>query len=106
MERSGQHAAIRAVAGSIPRGRVATYGQVARLAGLPGRARLVGAILGQLEGPSPIPWHRVVGAGGRISPRAGSGAQEQRIMLEQEGVVFSPLGRIDLARFGWEAGAD
>lgn len=105
MKQADQYAEIRAVVGTIPRGRVATYGEVARMAGLPGRARLVGTILGRLEDPSPIPWHRVVGAGGRIRPRPGSGALEQRVMLEQEGVEFGIRGRIDLGRFGWEVDA-
>jgi methylated-DNA-protein-cysteine methyltransferase-like protein len=87
------------VVDGIPHGRVATYGQVARRAGLPRRARLVGMILGRLSDPSPVPWHRVVNAGGGISPRA-VGQAEQRAMLEREGVAFGPNDRIDLGRFG------
>jgi len=88
---------------SIPPGRVATYGQVAELAGLPGRARLVGRVLGYLPDRHPAPWFRVVGAGGRISPRGdGSSEEEQRLLLEEENVVFLKSGRIDLKRFGWQ----
>jgi methylated-DNA-protein-cysteine methyltransferase-like protein len=93
---------IRATVDAIPRGRVATYGRVAELAGLPRRARLVGRILAELEDGSALPWHRVVGAGGLLSPRPG-GVAEQRRRLGREGVRFGPTGRIDLARFGWGA---
>ncbi len=91
------------VVSTIPSGHAATYGQVARMAGLPRRARMVGAVLGGLPDISPVPWHRVVNARGTISPRPGSGPREQRALLEREGVVFEPDGRIDLDRFGWEA---
>jgi methylated-DNA-protein-cysteine methyltransferase-like protein len=95
--------AIYAVVDRIPEGRVATYGQVASLAGLPGRARLVGYALNALAGRSVIPWHRVVNAQGRVSPRSGgSGADmEQRLRLEHEGVGFDAGGRIPLDRFLW-----
>ena len=91
------------VVAAIPRGHVTTYGQVAELAGLPGRARLVGRALGELPDRHPAPWYRVVGAGGRISPRGdGSSADEQRLLLEDEGVEFSAGGLIDMVRFGWD----
>jgi methylated-DNA-protein-cysteine methyltransferase related protein len=95
--------AIYAVVGRIPEGSVATYGQVASLAGLPGRARLVGYALSALAGRSSIPWQRVVNAQGGISPRScGSEAgMEQRLRLEHEGVVFDAGGRIPLERFLW-----
>ena len=92
------HAAVR----SIPPGRVATYGQVAEEAGLPRRARLVGAALKNLTEDSGVPWLRVVNARGEISERPRPDAvTEQRILLEDEGVVFGKNGRIDLAVFGW-----
>ena len=99
---SASYLAIYAVVGRIPEGRVATYGQVAGLAGLPGRARLVGYALNALAGRSAIPWQRVVNARGRISPRScGSEADtEQRLRLEQEGIQFDD-GRILLERFLW-----
>lgn len=84
----------------IPRGRVATYGQVAQLAGLPGRARQVGYALHALRDGTGIPWQRVVNAAGKISQRP-LGALTQRIHLEREGIAFDAAGRISLARFGW-----
>jgi methylated-DNA-protein-cysteine methyltransferase related protein len=94
---------IYAAVTSIPPGRVATYGQVAEAAGLPGRARLVGRALRELPDDSAVPWHRVVGAGGRISPRGdGAGELEQRLLLADEGVAFAASGRIRLAQFAWE----
>ena len=103
---SDSHLAIYAVVGRIPEGSVATYGQVAGLAGLPGRARLVGYALSALAGRATIPWHRVVNAQGRISPRScGSEADmEQRLRLEHEGVGFDAGGRIPLERFLWRPG--
>lgn len=94
-------ARILATVDSIPRGRVASYGQVALEAGLPRRARLVGRVLSELPAGSAIPWHRVVNAAGRISPRGGDGPREQVRRLRAEGVVVGRGGRIDLARFGW-----
>jgi len=86
----------------IPRGRVATYGQIAVLLGVPRGARAVGWALRALRGrsASTVPWQRVVGAGGRISLRGGSGPFVQRKRLEAEGVRFLG-GRIDLARYGF-----
>jgi methylated-DNA-protein-cysteine methyltransferase-like protein len=85
----------------IPRGRVATYGQVALTLGTPRGARAVGWALRALRGKQAarVPWHRVVGAGGRLSPRAGGGETRQRARLLAEGVVFRG-GRVDLRRHG------
>ena len=93
---------IYAVVKRIPRGRVATYGQVAELAGLARQARQVGYALAALSQGSRVPWHRVVNARGVIvlSDAAGS-ATEQRIRLMREGVVVNATGRIDLAQFRW-----
>lgn len=89
-----REAAIRRVIGSIPRGRVATYGQVAAAAGYPLHHRLVVRIL--RSAGDELPWQRVLGAGGRIKLR-GAAAFEQRMRLELEGVAFR--GRcVDLAR--------
>jgi methylated-DNA-protein-cysteine methyltransferase-like protein len=86
----------------IPRGKVCTYGNVAEVAGLPRRARLVGTVLRQTSGRG-LPWYRVINAGGRISFPTGSDAyQRQRHELEAEGVVFVG-GRVDLRRYGWPA---
>jgi len=91
------------VVARIPPGRVASYGQVATLAGLPGHARLVGYALHGLPSESALPWHRVVNAQGRISQRSepGPAAGLQRHLLEEEGVQFDERDRIDLRRYGW-----
>lgn len=89
----------------IPRGKVATYGQLARLLGMPRHARHVGHVLAILPVGIEIPWHRVVNSAGRISQRLanwqGDSERLQRIRLEDEGVRFSPAGIIDLETFGW-----
>jgi methylated-DNA-protein-cysteine methyltransferase-like protein len=91
----------------IPAGRVATYGQVAALAGLRGHARQVGYALHALRPGSAIPWHRVVNARGAISLRVRARPdREQRQRLETEGVEFDEAGRIDLSRFRWRPGPD
>lgn len=87
----------------IPRGRVATYGQIAALAGHPRHAREVGRTLAELPGGSDVPWQRVVNAAGRPSPRGLLGDEShQRRLLESEGVRFGRGERIDLRRYGWE----
>jgi methylated-DNA-protein-cysteine methyltransferase related protein len=109
----------------IPHGRVATYGLIAQVAGLPGHARQVGYALHALRdehdearagstGGAPardespgraVPWQRVINARGEISLRAELGAERlQRALLEQEGVVFDAAGRVSLARFLWRPG--
>lgn len=94
-------AAIIAAIKRIPRGRVCTYGDVADVAGLPRRARLVGTVLRQTPATRGLPWYRVINAGGRISFPVGSEAYvRQRKKLEAEGVVFSG-GRVDLGHYGW-----
>ena len=87
--------------GRIPYGRVATYGQIAELAGLEGHSRLVGYALHALRPGAKIPWQRVINAKGRISLPGNSG-RRQRKLLEAEKIVFSPSGRIDLKRFQWK----
>jgi len=96
-------AAIYAVIRRIPKDWVATYGQVAAMAGLPRRARLVGQILQHLDPASDVPWHRVVNARGEVSytlSRHGSDALQQRL-LETEGIEFDDRNRFDLERFRW-----
>lgn len=92
------------VVSRIPRGRVANYGQVAELAGLPRQARLVGYALNVLPPDSDVPWHRVVNAQGRISLRGGGLGHEelQAQMLRREGVRFV-AGAVPLDRYRWEA---
>jgi methylated-DNA-protein-cysteine methyltransferase related protein len=96
-------AAICAVIRRIPKGWVATYGQVAALAGLPRRARLVGRILQDLDPKSDIPWHRVVNARGEVSysPSRNGGDVRQQRLLEKEGVQFDHRNRFNLERFRW-----
>jgi methylated-DNA-protein-cysteine methyltransferase related protein len=80
---------------NVPRGKVASYGQIAELAGLDGHARQVGYALHALTADSGVPWHRVVNAKGEISPRsAGDSHELQRMLLEAEGVKFDAKGRI------------
>lgn len=91
----------------IPAGRVATYGQIARLAGMPGHARQVGYALSALTDHGPIPWHRVVNAKGMISPRSSGNHMElvQRLLLEKEGVSFDEHGRNPFNPLSVAAGA-
>lgn len=102
--RSDTYARIYEVVRRIPRGRVATYGQVAELAGLGDHARQVGYALHALKDDS-VPWHRVVNFQGRISVRHEPGLDRwQRQLLEKEGVEFDGKGRIALERFRWTPG--
>ncbi len=99
---SERYQRIYATVSRIPRGRVATYGQIAALAGFPGQARQVGYALHALRSDD-VPWFRVVNAAGRISLDDGSGgASLQHVLLEQEGVKFSESGRLSLDRYQWE----
>ena len=93
---------IYAVVAAIPHGRIATYGQVAALAGAPRHARQVGYALHDLPEGSDLPWHRVVNARGEISQRSEPGCENvQREKLEAEGIEFRN-GRIDLGSCRWE----
>jgi|GEM_PF-237723 len=95
-------AAIHAIVRRVPRGRVATYGQIAALAGFPRHARQVGHAMRDLPQGSDLPWHRVLNARGEVSPRAAVGWEDlQRDLLEQEGVELV-RERVDLARYGWK----
>ena len=85
---------------NIPRGRVASYGQIAELAGLEGHARQVGYALHALPDGSGVPWHRIINAKGEISPRsAGDSHELQRMLLEAEGVKFDERGRVERRYF-------
>lgn len=83
---------------AIPRGKVASYGQVASLAGIPAHARLVGRILSQLPQGTRLPWHRVVDSRGRIS---NPNRAKQREKLEAEGITLVK-GRVNMRRYAWE----
>ncbi|MBQ7545904.1 MAG: MGMT family protein [Clostridia bacterium] len=93
---------IYAVVQTIPKGKVATYGQVALLAGNPRWARVVGYALHVNPKPGVIPCHRVVTKDGRTSPAfAFGGSDMQRTLLEEEGVTFLPDGRVDMDKHRW-----
>ncbi|MBS0516264.1 MAG: MGMT family protein [Proteobacteria bacterium] len=96
---------VRAIA-AIPRGRVASYGEIAARANLPRHARLVGRVLGDAGAEAKLPWHRVLRADGRFAFAPGSRAfREQRARLMKEGVTVK-AGRVDLALFGWQRNLD
>lgn len=88
---------ILAVVGDIPRGKIATYGQIAALIGRDRNARLVGKVLSRAELYGNYPCHRVVNHAGRTAPNW----PEQRQLLEQEGVEFKANGCVDVKKFGW-----
>lgn len=94
------------VVGDIPSGHVLTYGDVARLSGMPRYARRVSQAMRWAPRELQLPWHRVINAQGKISFPADSAAwQEQKDLLEEEGVVFVN-GRVDLQRYGYQGAVD
>lgn len=94
---------VRALVARIPRGRVATYGQLAQMAGRPRAARQVGQVLRALDESKRLPWHRVVNSSGRVSRAAsrGGGDRLQELRLRAEGVAVDESGRLDLERHLW-----
>jgi methylated-DNA-protein-cysteine methyltransferase related protein len=99
---SASYQRIYRMVGKIPRGKVATYGQIAALAGMPRHARQVGYALHALTQNSRVPWQRVINSKGEISVRTWSENHLlQRILLEDEGVQFDHHGRVSLTRFQW-----
>lgn len=93
--------ALYAALARIPPGKVLSYGQLGELAGLPRAARWVGRSLGRLPADSRLPWHRVVGAGGRLSlPADQPSGAEQRRRLSAEGICLCGA-RLDIRRYGW-----
>jgi methylated-DNA-protein-cysteine methyltransferase-like protein len=103
MTGAGTYERIYRVVRRIPKGRVATYGQVARLAGMPGHARQVGYALNALNEDNGVPWHRVVNARGEVSKRSEPGYEViQREMLEAENIGFDGRGRLSLSRYQWK----
>jgi len=93
-------AKIDAIVRRVPRGRVASYGLIARLVGPGCGARTVGYALAALPDGSDLPWQRIVNGHGRVS-LPGNAGEVQRALLEAEGVAFDARQRIDLARYGW-----
>ncbi len=91
----------------IPMGQVATYGQIAALLGRPRHARQIGYALFRVAPDADVPWHRVVNAKGEISqsPQRRGSDDLQRVLLEQEDVIFSTTHRIDLRQYQWQPGS-
>jgi methylated-DNA-protein-cysteine methyltransferase related protein len=92
---------IKRTISSIPRGRVASYGSVAAIAGLPNGARQVVRVLHSSAEKDSLPWHRLLRKDGSIALPAGEGFELQKTLLEDEGIEVSPAGKVDLSRFGW-----
>ena len=93
---------VRDLIGQIPRGKVMSYGLIARYAGNASGARQVARILYSSSEKYQLPWHRVVNRNGQISPRSSMGHLFQRQLLEEEGVAFGENDRIDFAVFLWQ----
>lgn len=101
MDHEPTYQRIYAVVRLIPSGKVATYGQIAAIAGNC-TARMVGYAMAALQGSTDVPWQRVINAQGKLSPRADSTSTErQRLLLEEEGVIFNRSGRTDLRHYRW-----
>jgi methylated-DNA-protein-cysteine methyltransferase-like protein len=98
---------IYAVVRQIPYGQVATYGQVAELAGLIGKPRVVGYALYRVTAADEIPWHRVINAKGEVSrsPHRNGTDYLQQSLLEDEGIKFDAAGKLNLERYRWIADA-
>lgn len=101
-----RHAAIWATIRRIPRGKVATYGQVAELAGFVRQPRLTAQALRHVPDGMDLPWFRVISASGRSSLPGEAGQREQRRRLEAEGVIFDARGRVDFERCRWRPRGD
>ncbi|HOX70416.1 MAG: MGMT family protein [Dokdonella sp.] len=101
-----EHQTIRKAILAIPRGHVASYGEIAARAGLPRRARLVGRVLREAGDEAKLPWHRVLRADGRLAfvPRSRDFLEQKR-RLKAEGVLVAG-NRVDLRRFGWQRDLD
>ena len=100
------HERIYAVVKRIPKGKVATYGQIARMVGRC-TARMVGYAMAAVPEGSRVPWQRVINSQGMISARSnGDGVERQRAKLEKEGVKFDAKGRVGLLKFGWKSEND
>ncbi len=101
----GFHAKVYAMVRKVPRGHVATYGQIATLLGSPRVARQVGFALSgawRVQDEDPVPWHRIINAKGGISTRGDVGLGiDQRALLEREGIEFRTNGTVDLSRYRW-----
>ena len=106
MDRQARLERIYETVRDIPSGNVASYGQVAEVAGIPRGARQVGWALRQLSRDQDVPWHRVITASGRIAFEAGSaGFEKQKALLEQEDVTVT-AGRVDMRKYRWRPNLD
>lgn len=104
---SNRYEQIYSIVRQIPPGRVATYGQIARLSGLSSHARQVGYALHALADGQDVPWQRVINAKGEVSQRANPVFEGiQRELLELEGITFNQAGRISLAQYQWQPNSD
>ena len=92
---------VRDLIRAVPRGKVSSYGRIAALAGDSRQARQVAWILHSSAEEDRLPWHRVIGAAGRISLPSARGGRAQRRLLEAEGVRFGPGGTLDWVVYGW-----
>lgn len=104
---AGSYRKIWEQAALIPEGQVASYGQIARLAGLPRRAaRMVGRALGAAPRELNLPWHRIVNARGQIAiPRGSPGFKRQAELLEAEGIEVND-GQLDMDKYRWDPTLD
>ncbi len=103
MGKSTLYSRIYEIVNHIPKGKVATYGQVANMAGVPGHARQVGYALHNLPDGSEVPWQRVINRKGQISLRSNPSTEWlQRALLEAEGVVFDANEAIALEKYQWQ----
>jgi len=101
------YACVHALVRQVPPGKVVTYGQVAALLGQPRAARAVGYALRFLPAGTDVPWHRVINHRGQISFRTPPESPLlQRLLLEEEGVMFDAEGRVDLAIYRWQGAAE
>ena len=95
---------VKRLIAEIPRGRVATYGQIAACAGNHRASRQVAWLLHSSSRKDNLPWHRVINSRGGISLPAGGGFEEQKMLLESEGIALDRKGRVSLSRYLWNPG--
>jgi methylated-DNA-protein-cysteine methyltransferase-like protein len=94
---------IKEIIKKIPRGKVATYGQIATYAGNPRASRLVVWTLNSSSQREKLPWHRVINSRGRISLKPGQGYEIQKMLLQKEGIKFEKDDSIDLKKYLWSS---
>jgi len=103
MESKSLYTRFYEIISQIPQGKVATYGQIATLAGYPNYARQVGYALNAVPDDVDVPWYRVINSKGMISIKKGGGYENvQRLLLEAEGVIFDSQDRVTLSEYQWD----